>query len=91
MIAWPVNTRIWIAAGVTDLRRGFTGLPGSLALAAHERKRQVLCSTVGIGSLDYVETGGSNEKSLARMLIVPPGTHMLILKCRNSSNPRCLE
>ena len=26
MIAWPVNTRIWIAAGVTDLRRGFTGL-----------------------------------------------------------------
>ena len=26
MIAWPANTRIWIAAGVTDLRRGFTGL-----------------------------------------------------------------
>jgi len=26
MIAWPAKTRIWIAAGVTDLRRGFTGL-----------------------------------------------------------------
>ncbi len=26
MIALPSNTRIWIAAGVTDLRRGFTGL-----------------------------------------------------------------
>jgi transposase len=26
MIAPPANTRIWIAAGVTDLRRGFTGL-----------------------------------------------------------------
>ena len=26
MIALPANTRIWIAAGVTDLRRGFTGL-----------------------------------------------------------------
>jgi transposase len=25
-IALPGNTRIWIAAGVTDLRRGFTGL-----------------------------------------------------------------
>ena len=26
MIALPSGTRIWIAAGVTDLRRGFTGL-----------------------------------------------------------------
>jgi transposase len=28
MIALPVGTQIWIAAGVTDLRRGFTGLSG---------------------------------------------------------------
>jgi transposase len=26
MIALPVGTNIWIAAGITDLRRGFTGL-----------------------------------------------------------------
>lgn len=26
MITLPTNTHIWIAAGVTDLRRGFTGL-----------------------------------------------------------------
>lgn len=26
MMALPANTRIWIAAGVTDMRRGFTGL-----------------------------------------------------------------
>jgi transposase len=26
MIEPPTNTRVWIAAGVTDLRRGFTGL-----------------------------------------------------------------
>ncbi len=26
MITFPANTRIWIAAGVTDMRRGFTGL-----------------------------------------------------------------
>ena len=26
MIALPTGTRIWIVAGVTDLRRGFTGL-----------------------------------------------------------------
>jgi len=28
MIGLPAGTRIWIAAGVTDLRRGFTGLSG---------------------------------------------------------------
>ena len=26
MIGWPTGTEIWIAAVVTDLRRGFTGL-----------------------------------------------------------------
>ena len=26
MIAFPLGTNIWIAAGITDLRRGFTGL-----------------------------------------------------------------
>jgi transposase len=26
MIGLPAKTRIWITAGVTDLRRGFTGL-----------------------------------------------------------------
>ena len=26
MISLPAGTRVWIAAGVTDLRRGFTGL-----------------------------------------------------------------
>ena len=28
MIGLPAHTQIWIAAGVTDLRRGFTGLSG---------------------------------------------------------------
>lgn len=28
MIALPAGTQVWIAAGVTDLRRGFTGLSG---------------------------------------------------------------
>jgi putative endopeptidase len=30
MIALPAHTRIWIAAGVTDMRRGFTGLSALL-------------------------------------------------------------
>ena len=36
MITLPSNTRIWIAAGVTDLRRGFTGL-SALAQTALEQ------------------------------------------------------
>lgn len=33
MISLPAGTRIWIAAGTTDLRRGFTGLSAVVQLA----------------------------------------------------------
>jgi transposase len=36
MIGLPARTRIWIAAGVTDLRRGFTGLSGMVQTALQE-------------------------------------------------------
>ena len=36
MIGPPAGTRIWIAAGVTDLRRGFTGLSGMVQTALKE-------------------------------------------------------
>ena len=36
MIGMPVGKRIWIAAGVTDLRRGFTGLSGMVQTALQE-------------------------------------------------------
>jgi len=36
MIGWPAGTRIWIVAGVTDLRRGFVGLPGLVQIALAE-------------------------------------------------------
>jgi hypothetical protein len=36
MIGLPTGTRIWIAAGVTDLRRGFTGLSGMAQTALRE-------------------------------------------------------
>jgi len=36
MIGLPSGTRIWIAAGVTDLRRGFTGLSGMVQTAFKE-------------------------------------------------------
>ena len=36
MIGLRAGTRIWIAAGVTDLRRGFTGLSGMVQTALQE-------------------------------------------------------
>src|SRR5258708_19191838 len=36
MIALPANTQIWIAAGVTDMRRGFTGLSALVQTALEQ-------------------------------------------------------
>ena len=36
MIGLPAGTRIWVAAGVTDLRRGFTGLSGMVQTTLQE-------------------------------------------------------
>jgi transposase len=45
MIGLPSNTKIWIAAGVTDLRRGFTGLS---ALVQTKLEKSPLCGQVFI-------------------------------------------
>jgi transposase len=37
MIGPPTNTQIWIAAGVTDLRRGFTGLSALVQTQLEQR------------------------------------------------------
>ena len=36
MIGLPAGTRIWIVAGVTDMRRGFAGLSGMVQTALQE-------------------------------------------------------
>jgi transposase len=36
MIGLAAGTRIWIVAGVTDMRRGFTGLSGMVQTALQE-------------------------------------------------------
>jgi transposase len=36
MIELPANTRIWIVAGVTDMRRGFTGLSAMVQLTLQQ-------------------------------------------------------
>jgi len=36
MISWPAGTRIWIVAGVTDMRRGFIGLAAMVQTTLQE-------------------------------------------------------
>ncbi len=48
MITLPTNTHIWIAAGVTDLRRGFTGLSALVQTHWNKTRCPVTClSSVG--------------------------------------------
>ena len=37
MIQLPVGTKVWIAAGVTDLRRGVDGLSAQVQNVLHEQ------------------------------------------------------
>ena len=36
MMALPAGTRIWLAAGITDMRRGFTGLSAQIQTALEQ-------------------------------------------------------
>lgn len=36
MIALPTGTTIWVAAGITDMRRGFTGLSAAVQTVLNE-------------------------------------------------------
>jgi transposase len=49
MITLAAGTQIWIAAGVTDLRRGFTGLSALVQTTLEENpfSGHVLCSAGG--------------------------------------------
>jgi transposase len=43
MISPPANTQIWIAAGVTDMRRGFTGLSALVQMTLEQAPLSVMC------------------------------------------------
>jgi len=43
MIALPPKTHIWIAAGVTDLRRGFDGLSALVQTKLEQSPFSVTC------------------------------------------------
>ena len=43
MITVPAGTQIWIAAGVTDLRRGFTGLSAVVQMKLEQNRSAGMC------------------------------------------------
>src|SRR5258708_9923383 len=67
MIGPPANTVSWIAAGVTDLRRGFTGLS---ALVQTKLEKDPFCGHVFIfrGRRRRAETGEMKRENLSRWI-----------------------
>ena len=49
MISLPAGTNIWIAAGVTDLRRGFTGLSAVAQTALEQDRTRGMSSSSAVG------------------------------------------
>ena len=49
MIAPPAGARIWIAAGVTDLRCGFTGLSAAVQTVLEQDPTAAMCLSFGGG------------------------------------------
>jgi transposase len=47
MIALPAGARVWLAAGATDMRKGFDGLAGLVQTQLLEGKRPVLAPSFG--------------------------------------------
>ncbi|MGB6947264.1 MAG: IS66 family insertion sequence element accessory protein TnpB [Bryobacteraceae bacterium] len=79
MISLPSGTHIWIAAGVTDLRRGFTGLSAiaQTALEQNPYSGHVFVFRGSRGDLVKPSCCGGTAKavrSLARAKLVGPCT-----------------
>ena len=58
MIGLPAGTRIWIAAGVTDMRAGFQGLAAKVQTALEENPFGGNVFSVQGGRSHPSETGG---------------------------------
>ena len=75
MIGLPTGTSIWIAAGFTDLRRGFTGLSGMVQTTLQEnpfsghvfvfRGRRGGCGGTAMGFV-FLRSGSSVDASSGR-------------------------
>ena len=46
----PANTRIWIVAGLTDLRRGFVGLSAMVQTALEQNHSTGMCSCFAVSA-----------------------------------------
>ena len=81
MIALPSGTHIWIAAGVTDLRRGFTGLSAAAQTVLEQdpysghvfvfrgRRGDLIKREPSVSVRSY---GGRQERSGAYRLLLRP-------------------
>ena len=51
MIPVPTNTKVWLAAGVTDMRRGFTTLAAQAETVLKQDPFAGQCSSSAVGAV----------------------------------------
>jgi hypothetical protein len=85
VIALPAGTRIWIAAGVTDMRRGFDGLSAQVQtiVKTPAKSKPLVCSSVRMRSKVGVTKSTDDPrntpiKCIAGLLIHPDEFWVLV-------------
>lgn len=79
MIGLAAGTRVWIVAGVTDLRRGFVGLSGMVQTALKENP---------FSGQVFVFRGKRGDLEILRLCWVP---RYVVLGWRGRMNTVCCE
>ena len=59
VISLPTGTKIWIAAGITDMRRGFDGLSAQVQTVLHEQPFSVTSSFSAVEEATSLNAFGS--------------------------------
>jgi transposase len=72
MMGLPAGTRIWIAAGVTDMRAGFNGLAGKVQTALADDP--FLCDELRYVAADREH---ANKGLIPWALLLRPATHKI--------------
>ena len=85
MIGLPAGTRIWIAAGVTDMRCGFQGLAAKVQTALQENPLAVTSSSSAVVGVTLSKFSGLPATGYA---CLPNGLNVAALSGRRPTAAR---
>ena len=85
MIPVPSNTRVWLAAGVTDMRRGFNTLAAQAEQVLAEDPAIYLCFGGGVVICSKLSGGTAKEPACFPSVLNGAGLFGLPLKTARSA------